>query len=371
MPELSLAEELSQQIDAAEQTETIEQPPETTEAAPVETEAQKEERLRDEKGRFAKAEEKTEETPTQAAQPTEAQATEQTQEQPPEAKPVAPPATWSAAAKAEFAKLPDVIRREVAKREQDFAKGIQQHAEKSKLADKFLNEFQPYEHIFRSMGATYDQFLRDSLATEYRLRTASPQEKTQLFLQYAHRYGADLSILPQLIGASQTQDGQPDINALVQQQVQQLVGPLAQRIQGWEQQVTASQRNAAIELEKQLQSQIDAFQSATDESGNPKNVFFENVRGAMSALIGSGQATSLEQAYEMACYANPEVRQALIAQQQSKAEAERLEEARRKAAEAKRASFDVSGQGGIGIADTSKLSLRDELSARLEGNQRL
>jgi len=95
------------------------------------------------------------------------------------------------------------------------------------------------------------------------------------------------------------------------------------------------------------------------------------VRGTMSALIANGEATSLEQAYEMACYANNEVRASLIAQQQSEAEAKRLDEAKRKAAESKRASFDVSGQGGVGIADTSKLSIADELRSHLRGNGRL
>lgn len=369
MEELSLADELKSHIQAA----SVEEVPETPEA-PAETVEVTEttERVRDETGKFAKAEEKPAETePAQATAPaTEAQP-EQPEEQPqPEA--IRPPATWSASAKAEYAKLPDVVRNEIAKREADFSRGIQQYAEKAKVADRYNQEFQPYDQMFRSLNAKPEQFLRDALSTEYKLRTISPQEKTQLLMQYAKHYGADLSVIPQMLGMNKPEgDGQPDIQEQVRQAVQQLVNPLAQKVQTWEQQSLQASQRQQQEVENEVQGQIEAFQNATDDAGQPKHLFFENVRGTMSALIERGEATSLEQAYEMACYANNEVRAALIAQEQSKAEAKRLDEAKRKAAEAKRASFDVSGQGGIGIADTSKLSLRDEIKAQLMGNARV
>lgn len=367
--ELSLADELRSHLQAEETPEVIDAPAEVAET-PVESEVT-ETRARDETGKFAKAEPTVEE-----AKPEEPQAAvanpETPAEQPQEATVARPPATWSATAKAEFAKLPDVVRSEIAKREADFSRGIQQYAEKAKTADRYNAEIQPYETMFRSLNATPEQFMRDALNTEYKLRTISPQEKTQLLLKYAQHYGADLSIIPQLLGTQpRAEGGQPDIEALVRQSVQQLVNPLAQKVQTWEQQsVQASQRQQQA-LETEVEGQIEAFQNAVDESGQPKHLFFENVRGTMSALIERGEATSLEQAYEMACYANNEVRASLIAQQQSEAEAKRLDEAKRKAAEAKHASFDVSGQGGVGIADTSKLSIADELRSHLRGNGRL
>lgn len=367
--EMSLADELRSHLQAEEAPEVTE-PAEVAETPEPEV-TETTERVRDETGKFAKAEPKAEEAKPEEA-PAEVAAPEATEAQPQEATVSRPPATWSAMAKAEFAKLPDVVRSEIAKREADFSRGIQQYAEKAKVADRYNAEFQPYEPMFRSLNATPEQFMRDALNTEYKLRTITPQEKTQLLLKYAQHYGADLSIIPQLLGTQpQAEGGQPDIEAMVRQSVQQLVNPLAQRVQTWEQQsVQASQRQQQA-LEQEVEGQIEAFQNAVDESGQPKHLFFENVRGTMSALIERGEATSLEQAYEMACYANNEVRASLIAQEQSKAEAKRLDEAKRKAAEAKRASFDVSGQGGVGIADTSKLSIADEIRAQLRGNGRL
>lgn len=365
--EISLADELRSHLQAEETPEPIDAP---TEVAETTTEPETAEtRARDENGKFVKVEAKAVEPTAEVAPVATPEATEA---QPQEVTVSRPPATWSATAKAEFARLPDVVRNEIAKREADFSRGIQQYAEKAKVADRYNAEIQPYEPMFRSLNATPEQFMRDALNTEYKLRTISSQEKTHMLLQYAQHYGADLSIIPQLLGTQPTTEvGQPDIEALVRQSVQQLVNPLAQKVQTWEQQsVQASQRQQQA-LETEIEGQIDAFQNAVDESGQPKHLFFGNVRGTMSALIERGEATSLEQAYEMACYANNEVRASLIAQEQSKAEAKRLDEAKRKAAEAKRASFDVSGQGGVGIADTSKLSIADELRSHLRGNSRM
>ena len=119
-------------------------------------------------------------------------------------------------------------------------------------------------------------------------------------------------------------------------------------------------------MEQEISSQITAFQSATNEDGSPKHLYFENVRPLMSAFFANGQAKDLEQAYDMACFANPEVRAALQADMQRSADAQRLEEAKRKTGQAKSASFNPTGQGGIGIAGATQSSLRDELAAQID-----
>ena len=111
---------------------------------------------------------------------------------------------------------------------------------------------------------------------------------------------------------------------------------------------------------------LQVFRLTIGEDGSPKHLYFENVRPLMSAFFANGQAKDLEQAYEMACWANPEVRAALQAEQQRSAEAQRLEEAKRKAGAARSASFNPSGQGGVGIAGATQSSLRDEIAAQLD-----
>lgn len=278
----------------------------------------------------------------------------------------APPATWSASAKAIYATLPEVARKEIAKREQDYARGIQQYAEKAKVADSFMREAQPYEAMLRAEGSDALGALKSFLTQAYALRTANPQERGRMIMQVAQQYGADLSQYLGQQGQTQAADGQTQDLTHVQQMVQQLVAPHLQRIQQWEQSQATAQQREQMQMEQEIQSQIEAFQNATNEDGTPKHLYYENVRGLMSAYFANGQAKDLEQAYDMACWANPEVRAALQADLQRSAEAQRLAEAKRKAQDAGRAGFNVSGQGGTGIAGATQTSLRDEIAAQLD-----
>ena len=78
----------------------------------------------------------------------------------------------------------------------------------------------------------------------------------------------------------------------------------------------------------QLASEINALKSAvasreqgevqsvlTHFAADPRHRYFENVRQVMGVLMQSGQASDLEAAYETACWANPQIRAALINEQ--------------------------------------------------------
>jgi len=314
------------------------------------------ERARDAQGRFIKTEAEKEAEAQAGSQPAEAA-------KPPEPKPVQtvdlPPSTWTPQAKAEYAKLPEVIRSEIKKREADFQKGIDQYKHLAETGNRLLAEFRPYEAIMRAKGSTPEVAMRNMLNTAYVLETGTPQQKAQLLIQAAQQYGADLS---PYMGQSQPQEGQqPDLRAMVDQLIQQRMQPIQSQF------LTAQQQQEQARA-VETQSQIEAFRTATDEKGSPKHVYFDNVRGIMASLLEAGNARSMDEAYVMACRAHPEVSAALSAEQRKDSEARQLAEQRRKAEEARRAgSVNVSGQGGVGIADTSKVSLRDELAGYLDG----
>lgn len=374
----SLQEELSAALDGAELPSGDASEMAATEVAPAgePSEAGSSATSRDGSGRFAKAENETtagtngESPAAQPVPPTDAAPVDPNAPQAPaesgtESKAMAPPATWSAGAKAVFATLPEVARREIAKREKDYATGIQHHAEKARGYDTLMAEFQPYEAMLRAEGGTPQGAIRNLLNTAYLLRTAPAQQKGELVMRIAQQFGADMSQYFGQQGEQAPAPGQQDLTH-VQQLVQQMVAPALHRIQQWEVGQQTAQQQQAQQVEQEIQGQIEAFRDAADEAGNPKHLYFENVRGAMSALLANKQAASLEQAYDMACWANPEVRAALIADRQRTDEAKRLEEAKRKAQDARAAGFNVSGQGGVGIAGATQSSLRDELSSQLD-----
>lgn len=375
----SLAEELSNAIDGAELAAGGESSPGgdasgSTESAAPGGETGQESADRDAQGRFVSKQGEAGEqsgatqsaaqsdpNAAQGAQPAQAPGSESHSA---EARSlVTPPATWSASAKAIYAQLPEAARREIVKRELDFARGIQQHAEKARGYDTLMAQVQPYEAMIRSENSTPDRAIASLLQSAYVLRTAPPQQKAQLIMQIAQQYGADLS--PYFSQQAEQSAGQQDLSS-VQQMVHQLVAPHIQKIQQWEMSQAEDKRRRDQQMDQEIQSQVMAFQSATNEDGSPKHLYFENVRGLMGAYYFNGQAESLDQAYEMACWAHPEVRAALQSEQQRSVEAQRLGEAQRRAREAKQSGFDVSGQGGVGIAGANQTSLRDELSQQLD-----
>lgn len=358
----SIAEALSSAMEQAENEvptgEAAEQEPQpaAAEAAPESGDTG-----RDEKGRFTAKESAPE--PAQAAQPPVVSSpTAQLVAAPNDGPAMTPPTTWSAGAKAIFSQLPETARREIAKREQDYARGIQQHAEKAKGFDSLMGEFQPYEAMLRAEGGTPQGAIRDLMRTAYMLRTGTPQERGRVVAMIAERFGADLS--PYLGQAQQQEQGQ--VPADLQATVQQLLSPYISKIQQWEQGQATAQQRADQQVRDEALAAIEAFRTATNEDGSPKYLYFENVKGLMAAYFSNGQADTMEKAYDMACWANPEVRAALQADVQRTAEANALAKAQRKAQDAGKAGFNVQGQGGVGVAGATTTSLRDSLSAQFD-----
>lgn len=372
-PETSLADDLSSALDAAvaDDAAPAQLPPVEAQDAPVEAAAAESSKERDGRGRFVKGDpDKPAPVVEGDAKPAEvAEVKAEVKPDEPAQNLAAPPSTWTAKAKAEWAALPESIRAEVKKREADVAKGFEQYSAKARLADEMAKEIAPYQQLIDRQGGTPTTVIRSLLATAAQLHSGTPQDRGRLVMQIAQQYGADIT--PYVAGMQPQQQPAGDASGLNPQQlqgyVQQLVAPYEQRLQQYEQQVLTAQQQREQEQQSQLQAVITAFQSETLPDGSPKHTYFDNVRTVMSGLLNSGAAQSLEQAYEMACRADPEVSAAIQSEQTRKAQATQLEEARRKAEDAKRASAaNVRGQGGIGMADTSKLTLRDELASHFD-----
>lgn len=275
-----------------------------------------------------------------------------------------PPSTWRAAAKAEWSRLPENVRAEIKKRETDMVKGFEEVGQKARFADSVIAEVQPYAAMIQSEGGTPQTAIRQLLSTAYRLRTGTPQERGQLVMAIAQQYGADLT--PWQGGAQPGMQQQGQFDSQLQQYINSLVTPLQQRLQQYEQLQQQSQQTSEQQQQQEAIAAMEAFRSATNADGTLKHTYFEDVRGVMAGLLTGGVAQTLEQAYDMACNALPEVRNALSAEQRNRDEAKRLEEAKRQADAARRASAaNVEATGATGIVGGQSMSLRDELASQL------
>ncbi len=250
---------------------------------------------------------------------------------------IRPPSSWSPAAKAKWASIDPDIQKEVDKRESDFHKGLEEYKPYKTKWSTFEQTIQPYMATIQSMGIDPIQAVQGLMAADHRLRYAPAHEKANYLRMLANQYGVDANMLYQ---------EQPQVDpqfAALQQELAQLRGTITQG--------QAAQQQA---MQQEVGSEIQNFQS------DPKNIYFNDVKVHMSALLDKGLAKDLPDAYEQACRANPAVWSAMSQQTRAEEEKKRISEAQKKAADAKRAGFDVQGKGAVS-GGQSKKTLRESL----------
>lgn len=307
-------------------------------------------RARDDKGRFAKPEAAGNESAADAGA-TETPVADQpgeTGNAEPHAAPtetVKAPDSWNAAAKAKFAELPADIQAEISRRETEIHKGFTKQDEDRTFGKQLRDVITPYMPVINSIGIAPHQAVQALLNADYILRTGSPEQKAQYFNQLAQQYGVPLD----QVSTPVDQFVDPTIQALQQE---------LQALKSQQQQVFMTQQQ---QEQARIQAQIDAF------ANDPQHVHYETVKAHMAALLQSGLAKDMADAYNQAVYANPTTRSALQAEQQAQAATKRQQEAQAKADAARRAGASVTGSPGSAVPPNAnqELSLRDQLKAAM------
>ena len=305
----------------------VETPVETTAATePVheETASEREERMRDERGRFAPKQE--------ASEP----ATE-----PPQSK--KPPTSWKKdywghwekiGANPELAPLQNYIEQ----READYAKGVSTYKAQWDQAAPIVEAIQPFMPELQQYGIQPQQWISNLGNAHRTLAMGSPEQKLQMFAKLATDYGVPLQALT----------GQP---------VDPQFGHVTQTVSALQNQV-----QNLLNAQKQSQEQELSNHIAEFQKGAPH---FEAVKQTMAGLLQSGVANDLKTAYDKAIRLHDDIWQQHQAEQLRAEAAER----QRKVAEKKAAAVSprsTSPTGSMSAGNTKK-SLRDQLSEAAEG----
>lgn len=299
-------------------------------------------RARDDAGKFAKADKpKGGDANNAAAGTSPLSAVDKTQPpqvgaQQPNAGAVPPPQNWKGAGKMEWGRLPQHVQKAIA---DDYAETNKASSELNSYRSAIGERAQPWAAQYGSV----ENGLKSILAGA----DMANQNPTGFILWLAQRAGIDLTRLVQGSGQG-VQQHQPTHQP---NPMEQKVLGLENQLQGFLQQQQQTQRT-------QLQSEIDAF------SSDSKHPYFNDVRSRMGELIGKGQAKTLQDAYDMTCWTDPQIREALIKSQ--KEDAAKANAA--KVAQAKRAAVSISGSPAGGKSDERKpkRSLEETLSDRYD-----
>jgi hypothetical protein len=300
-------------------------------------------RARDEAGRFVKkAEEAETEGLPNAAAPVP--------EQPSNPAPVTrkPPQSWKQELKTHFDTLPPEVQEEIIRRETDYNKGIQRHAESAKYAETIKPVFDKWQPYLNQIQVTPDKAFDALIQAEYTLRTGSPAQKQQAFNKLAADYGIDL-------GQQQTTENLLDPN----------VQHALSRVQYLEEQIRNQQFQQQQETQRKQQAEQAALQQQIEEfSSSPNRPHFESVRDDMSKLLQAGYAETLEDAYDRAVWARPDIRSTLLKDE----EAKRIQEKAKIAETAKAKAASIKGNPSGAAVPVASASIRDDLRAAIEAS---
>lgn len=271
-------------------------------------------------GKFAPGHKEGQTLPAKVEQPAKA-APEATQVPPKEGKSepakapqalAAAPSSLSKETKAIWDTLPEVVRNDIIKREGDTAKGVEQLQARYRPIDE---AFQPYRPLLQQYGKTEGEAIHMLFGWHQALANPNPQMKAQAFQALAQSHGFDLSTLAPRSSGQQPQQQQPTdqndpravIHGMVQQALQGYVSPLDQRLSAWEQRLQQEQQS-------KVNGEIGEF--------SKDKPYFDKVRTAMGQIMQAGYATSLEDAYNKATWADPEIRAEILATEKAKQDAE-------------------------------------------------
>ena len=310
-------------------------------------------RTRDARGKFAKAEGVTPDgviadarpaEPILSTEPAPVEAVE------PEVEQVKAPQSWTKEAKEQFATFDPLVQKELIKRETDYSKGIQRHAEGAKWAEETKPIFEQWQPYLNQLGTTPSQAFKALIQAEYTLRHGSPQHKQQALSKMAADYGIPLA------QASETQ--QADNSA---QPIYDELNNLRQQISQQQQYQQQEQNRIAQDQEAQMQEMITEFSSNNDEYPH-----FEQVRESMAQLLQAGMSESLEDAYNKAAWSNPEIRSSLIQSEETK----RIKNQAGIARSAKSKASSIHGSPSGAETPATELSIRDQLQNAMTGDSR-
>lgn len=343
-------EQMAKDWDAIREKYTVEEEvstlpaKETNDAEPAEAK----EKPRDEKGKFAKpakaepAAKGAPETPAlaAAAKPA-ADAAQFAAEQGADAQTLErdlnrAPSSWKPAAKAAWAALAPEIRAEVLRREGDFLNGQAGLLPDAQFGKELRQVIDPYRMLIEAEGGTPARAVADLMRTAALFRTGTAQQKQAALAQIAQQFGIPLPQSGQ-IGAEGAQGAQ------IQQPQQPFLDP---RVDTLLARMERQQREQEAVDGARRQSAVSKWENEANAKGEPLRPYVSDVIDDMVAIIpqirsrnpGAGEHEVLQQAYESATWANPEIRALLQKQSQDELEAKRREDTLRKSAEAKKAA---------------------------------
>lgn len=250
---------------------------------------------------------------------------------------IAPPSEWKGAAKVRWDGLPRAVREEISA---GWAEVSEARSEMAPLKELFdVNR----EFLVNQAGS-----VPGAMAQMMQFARMSVDNPVALAEHILRSKGLDpRAVFGGQPGQAAAQNQPQDMEALLAKLVDQRLQPYVAQT---EQQQT-----------QHIQSTIDTFAS------DPKHPYFNDVRSLMGVYLKEGSAKSMDEAYDMATWANPTIRATLISEQ-SGASGEQQQQAVQRARAAQRTNLKGSPlpNGASANNGKSNSSVLDDVRAAAE-----
>lgn len=265
------------------------------------------------------------------------------------------PVGWSPKEREQWSKVPRELQERITSREQEMAQSMAGTKEARQTHDYFNQVTNQFGSVLAADGFKHPmEAVQAAFGTMAALRMGTPEQKAQEVARLVGQYGIDINALDQaLVGQPVAAQADPQA-AHIEQLLDQKLAPVSQLMQTVEQlqnqQVTAGRQQANTAVK-------DFAQNAE---------FLSDVREDMADIIDlaakRGVNLSLQDAYDRACAAHPEISGVLAQRKRDEAimGGQQVLESKRQAASS------ISGrQTGAGGRSTN-LSLRGSIAAAFD-----
>ena len=208
------------------------------------------------------------------------------------------PASWTPASREHWAAIPEGVRGEIAKREGELQRTLNETAQARQFTQNFQQSIQPYEPMFRAQGVDATTGIGNVLQTAAQLQMGTPQQRAQAVAGLISQFGVDIATLDDMIVGNMPQVTQASPEVA---QLQQQIASMQQFIQG--QQGQQQQQN--MQQQQQLVGETNKFIADNEFASDLRNVMAD----FMDVAERQGQKMTLKDAYDRALSTRPDIQE--------------------------------------------------------------
>jgi hypothetical protein len=265
------------------------------------------------------------------------------------------PEHWSAEDRATFDELPSAAQDYLLKREKQYETGIQSKSEQLKPIDEALS---PYDQTLKLRGIDRATAIKTWVQAQTLLDTDPVNGLKMLIQSYGTEVGEKLAAELGFANEPDYGNDDPEVAKLKNE-----IKTLKQASQQTETQYQSLRNTDAME-------QVRQFKEETDGDGKLLRPHFDDAMPVMHAMLSTGQATDLSDAYERAVGTVPAYQQELASKAAEDAKTKEAEKRAKAADKAKRAAKSVEGRSSKPPPQKQATTLRDELLAAWDKSSR-